>query len=74
MWRAYLSWERVNVGVDILRLYGLLTEEDPSVQLNGWWAAEYGWAGHEMSGAGGLDLNRQIIAQVGLGLPKQKFV
>ena len=33
-------------------------------------AAEYGWAGHELSGAGGMDLNRKIIAQQGLGLPR----
>ena len=74
MWRAYLSWDKAALGVDIMRLYGLLTDEQPDAPLGGWWADEYAGAGHEMSGAGGLDLNRQIIAQVGLGLPKQKFV
>lgn len=70
MWRAILSWPRANLGVDIMRSYGLMYDGSPNVPLDGWWATEYCWAGHEMSGAGGMDLNRQIIAQVGLGLPK----
>ena len=72
--RCLISWDKVNLAIDILRMYGLLTDRHPGAPLDGYWADEYGWAGHEMSGAGGLDLNRQIIAQVGLGLPKQKFI
>jgi len=71
--RCHISWPRVALGVDIMGMYGMLTELDPTAPLDGWWAREYNGAGHEMSGAGGLDLNRQIIAQVGLGLPKPKF-
>ncbi len=70
IWRCLLAWDKVNLGIDIMRSYGILTDEHPGAPLDGWWAAEYGWAGHEMSGAGGLDLNRQIIAQQGLGLPR----
>lgn len=68
MWRAFVSWPKADLALDVMRSYGLLHGE--GAPLDGWWATEYGWAGHEMSGAGGLDLNRQIIAQVGLGLPK----
>ena len=72
--RCLISWENAALSVDTMRLYGLLTDEHPGAPLDGYWADEYAGAGHEMSGAGGLDLNRQIIAQQGLGLPKQKFV
>ena len=70
MWRAMLSWERANLAIDIMGSYGLMTEESPEAPLGGWWESEYGWAGHELSGAGGKDLNRKIIAQQGLGLPR----
>ncbi len=70
MWRAMQSWPKANLALDIMRSYGLLTEDNANAPMNGWWAAEYGWAGHELSGAGGLDLNRKIIAQQGLGLPR----
>lgn len=70
MYRAMLSWEKANLALDLMRSHGLLTAGSPDVPLEGWWAAEYGWAGHELSGAGGMDLNRKIIAQQGLGLPR----
>lgn len=70
MYRAMLSWEKANLALDIMGSYGLLTAGSPDAPLEGWWAAEYGWAGHELSGAGGMDLNRKIIAQQGLGLPR----
>lgn len=70
MYRAMLSWEKANLALDIMRSHGLLTAESPDAPIGGWWAAEYGWAGHELSGAGGMDLNRKIIAQQGLGLPR----
>jgi len=70
MYRAMLSWEKANLALDIMRSQGLLTEGSPDAPIEGWWAAEYGWAGHELSGAGGMDLNRKIIAQQGLGLPR----
>jgi alkylation response protein AidB-like acyl-CoA dehydrogenase len=70
MYRAMLSWEKANLALDIMRCHGLLTEGTQDAPLEGWWAAEYGWAGHELSGGGGMDLNRKIIAQQGLGLPR----
>lgn len=69
-WRATLSWGKADMALDIMRNYGLMTEECPGAPIDGLWAAEYCWAGHELSGAGGLDLNRKIIAQQGLGLPR----
>lgn len=70
MYRAMLSWEKATLALDIMGAHGLLTADSPDVPLDGWWAAEYGWAGHELSGGGGMDLNRKIIAQQGLGLPR----
>lgn len=70
MYRAMLSWEKATLALDIMQSHGLLTAGTPGAPLDGWWAAEYGWAGHELSGAGGMDLNRKIIAQQGLGLPR----
>lgn len=70
MYRAMLSWEKATLALDIMRSQGLLTADSPEAPLDGWWAAEYGWAGHELSGGGGMDLNRKIIAQQGLGLPR----
>jgi len=70
MYRAMLSWEKANLALDIMRAHGQLAEGSPGAPLEGWWAAEYGWAGHELSGGGGMDLNRKIIAQQGLGLPR----
>lgn len=70
MYRAMLSWEKATLALDIMRSHGLLTADSPEAPLDGWWAAEYGWAGHELSGGGGMDLNRKIIAQQGLGLPR----
>ena len=69
-WRAVQSWPKADLAVEVMRSYGLMTEEDANAPIDGLWAAEYCWAGHEMSGAGGLDLNRKIIAQQGLGLPR----
>ena len=73
MWKALVSWERAALAVDSMRMYGLLTDQYPGAPLDGYWSEEYAGAGHEMSSGGGLDLNRQIVAQQGLGLPKQKF-
>lgn len=70
MYRAMLSWEKATLALDIMRSHGLLTPDSPEAPIDGWWAAEYGWAGHELSGGGGMDLNRKIIAQQGLGLPR----
>ena len=70
MYRAMLSWEKATLALDIMRSHGLLTADSPDAPLDGWWAAEYGWAGHELSGGGGMDINRKIIAQQGLGLPR----
>lgn len=70
MYRAMLSWEKASLAIDIMRSHGLLMAGSPDAPIDGWWAAEYGWAGHELSGAGGIDLNRKIIAQQGLGLPR----
>ena len=69
-WRAMQSWPKADLAIDIMRNYGLMTEDCPGAPIDGLWAAEYCWAGHELSGAGGLDLNRKIIAQQGLGLPR----
>jgi alkylation response protein AidB-like acyl-CoA dehydrogenase len=71
MWAALLSWEKADLAVDTMRAYGLLTKDCEDAYLEGWWAGEYGWAGHAWSGAGGVDLNRKIIAQQGLGLPRE---
>lgn len=70
MYRAMMSWEKATLVMDTMRSYGLLTVGSPDAPIDGWWADEYGWAGHELSGAGGMDLNRKIIAQQGLGMPR----
>ena len=54
MYRAMLSWEKATLALDIMQSHGLLTAGTPGAPLDGWWAAEYGWAGHELSGAGGM--------------------
>ncbi|MFN8545095.1 MAG: acyl-CoA dehydrogenase family protein [Candidatus Binatia bacterium] len=70
MWAALMSWEKADLALDVMRAHGFLTKDCEDRLLDGWWAAEYGWAGHAWSGAGGVDLNRKIIAQQGLGLPR----
>lgn len=67
-WSALLSWEKADLAVDLMRAYGCLTEGEDSF-LRAQWAGAYKSAGHAWAGAGGVDINRKIIAQRGLGLP-----
>ncbi len=68
-WEGIVSFEKADLAIDTMRAYGLLLRDSDEAPLEGWWPAEYKWAGHAWGSGGGVDINRKIIAQRGLGLP-----
>ncbi len=67
-WEGLLSWENVDLFIDAARLYGCLDESEDAPR-EGRWIGSYKIAGHSWGSGGGVDINRKIIAQRGLGLP-----
>jgi alkylation response protein AidB-like acyl-CoA dehydrogenase len=57
-------------GVDLMGLYGTLTEESPGVPWQGAMSHGYLSAAQDTIGAGTSEVQRDIIAQRGLGLPR----
>ncbi len=68
-WEGLTSWDKADLAMDLMRAYGCLMEESEDAPLEGRWPAEYKFAGHAWGSGGGVDINRKIVAQRGLGLP-----
>ncbi len=68
-WEGLTSWDKADLAVDIMRAYGCLLKDAEDAFLEGNWSRDYPMSGHAWGSGGGVDINRKIIAQRGLGLP-----
>jgi alkylation response protein AidB-like acyl-CoA dehydrogenase len=70
LFAAELSQKVAQGGMRVLALYGPLREDSPWTRIRGRFATHYLWTVSQTYAGGSVEIQRQIIATRGLGLPR----